>query len=159
MAGNRVSLAGRSGRIVSVGRTVAAVSGVREPAAPADRDTEIAELCERLLSLRRAADSLGAELQSTLDAVLGEPESTIGMLGKLKSGPRAGEAERSGGADAERRLLRAVFHEVPAPIFLLDCGSAVRRVNRQAATLLDMEPGSATGKPFTAFVDPTGPPR
>ena len=155
MAGNRVSLAGRSGRIVSVGRTVAAVSGVREPAAPADRDTEIAELCERLLSLRRAAESPGAELQSTLDAVLGELESTIGMLGKLKSGPRAGEAERSGGADAERRLLRAVFHEVPAPIFLLDCGSAVRRVNRQAATLLDMEPGSATGKPFTAFVDPT----
>ena len=147
--------AGGSGRTVGAGRTVAAVSGAREPAAPADRDAEIAELRGRLLLLRRAAESPGAELRCTLDAVLGELESAIGMLGKLKSGPRAGEAKRPGGADAERRLLRAVFQGVPAPIFLLDCDGAVRRVNRQAATLLDMEPGSATGRPFTAFVDPT----
>ena len=155
MARRRVSPAGGSGRTVtvSVGRTTAGVGGVREPAAPADRDAEIAELRERLLSVRRAAESPGAELRSTLNAVLGELESTVRMLGKLKSGPRAGEAERSGGADAERRLLRAVFQGVPAPIFLLDCDGAVRRVNRQAATVLGVQPGSATGKPFTAFAD------
>ena len=153
MARKRVSPAGGSSR--SVGRTVAAVSGLREPAAPTDRDAEIAELRERLLSLRHAAESPAAEPRSTLDAVLSELESTIGMLGKLKSGPRAGEAERADGADAERRLLRAVFQEVPAPIFLLEFDSAIRRVNRQAATLIDMDRGSATGKPFTAFVDPT----
>jgi PAS domain S-box-containing protein len=83
--------------------------------------------------------------------VLGELESTIAMVGKLKSGPRAGEAERPGGADAERRLLRAVFQVVPAPIFLLERDGAVRRVNRQAATVLGVQPGPATGKPFTAF--------
>ena len=155
MARRRVSPAGGSGRTVtiSVGRTVAGAGGVREPAAPADRDAGIAELRERLLSVRRAAESPGAELRSTLNTVLGELESTTGMLGKLKSGPLAGEAERSRGADAERRLLRAVFQGVPAPIFLLDCDGAVRRVNRRAATVLGVQPGSATGKPFTAFAD------
>ncbi len=153
MVRRRVSPAGGPGRAVTVsaGRAVAGAGGVREPAAPADRDAEIAQLRGRLLSARRAAGSPGAALRPTLNAVLGELESTIGMLGKLKSGPRAGEAERSRGADAERRLLRAVFQGVPAPIFLLDCDGAVRRVNRRAATVLGVQPGSATGKPFTAF--------
>ena len=97
----------------------------------------------------------GAEARSTLNAALGELGSTIAMVGKLKSGLRAGEAERPGGADAERRLLRAVFQVVPAPIFLLERDGAVRRVNRQAAaTVLGVQPGPATGKPFTAFAAP-----
>ena len=151
MTRTRVSPAGGSGRTVSAGRTVATASGVREPAASADPDAEMAALRERVLSLRRAAENPGTEARSTLDAVPGELESTIAMVGKLKSGPRAGEAERPGGADAERRLLRAVFQGVPAPIFLLDCDGAVRRVNRRAATVLGVQPGPATGKPFTAF--------
>ncbi|HUK70762.1 MAG TPA: SpoIIE family protein phosphatase [Streptosporangiaceae bacterium] len=127
---------------------------MREPAAPADLDPEIARLRARAQSLRSAADNPATGLRLTLDAVLGELESAMGMLGKLRSGPYLGAAGRAGGAEAERRLLRAVFQDVPAPIFLLEGDSAVRRVNRQAATLLDMEPGSATGKPFTSFVEP-----
>ncbi len=154
MTRTRVSPAGGSGRTVSAGRAVATASGVREPAVPADPDAEMAALRGRVPPLRRAAEGPCAEARSTLDAVLGELEATIAMVGKLKSGPRAGEAERPGGVDAERRLLRAVFQVVPAPIFLLERDGAVRRVNRQAATVLRVQPGSATGKPFTAFVDP-----
>ena len=129
---------------------------MREPAAPTDFDPEIAQLRERVQSLRGAAEGPASGLRSTLEVVLGELESAMGLLGKLRSSPHLGEAFGAGGAgaEAERRLLRAVFQEVPAPIFLLEGDTAIRRVNRQAATLLDMEPGSATGKPFTAFVDP-----
>ena len=89
-----------------------------------------------------------------MDAVLGELELTVGLLGKLRSGRSATETDRAGAADAERRLLRAVFQDVPAPIFLLERDFAVRRVNRQASALLGVDAGATTGKPFTALVDP-----
>ncbi len=56
----------------------------------------------------------------------------------------------------ERRLLRAVFQDAPAPIFLLETDGSVRRANRQAGGLLGVPPGYTTGKPFTAFVDLPG---
>ena len=91
---------------------------------------------------------------ATLNAALGELGSTIAIVGKLKSGLRAGEAERPGGADAERRLLRAVFRVVRAPIFLLERDGAVRRVDgRAAATVLGVRPAGHR-KPFTAFAAP-----
>lgn len=84
--------------------------------------------------------------------MLSELDLTVTMLGKLHTAVTPGEADRTEGSDAERRMLRAVFQEVPAPIFLLERDGVVRRVNRQAAGLLGTHPGSASGKPFTALV-------
>jgi PAS domain S-box-containing protein len=67
--------------------------------------------------------------------------------GGLGDGPAAG-------AHAERRLLRAVFQQAPVPLFLLDSGGTVRRVNEAAGELLGSGPGYATGKLFAAFIDP-----
>ena len=65
----------------------------------------------------------------------------------LGDGPAAG-------VHAERRLLHAVFQQVPVPLFLLDSGGTVRRVNEAAGELLGSGPGYATGKLFAAFIDP-----
>jgi serine phosphatase RsbU (regulator of sigma subunit) len=54
---------------------------------------------------------------------------------------------------AERRLLHAVFQQVPVPLFLLGQDGAVRRANAAASRLLGAGSGYPTGKLFTAFVD------
>jgi len=117
-----------------------------------DRDAEIAGLRERVGALRYSAELPEVELRPTLDAVLAELDLTIGMLGRLRSALEPGEVDRAEGAEAERRLLRAVFQEVPAPIFLLERDGLVRRVNRQAAALLGIDPGSTSGRPFTSLI-------
>ncbi len=129
--------------------------GLAVPPAGSGREAdEIAGLRARIGSLRDAAQVPGAELRPAMDAVLGELEFAVGLLGRLRQVPGAAEPEGGGAAEAERRLLRAVFQEVPAPIFLLERDFAVRRVNRQALALLGADAGSTTGMPFTAFVDP-----
>jgi serine phosphatase RsbU (regulator of sigma subunit)/GAF domain-containing protein len=124
------------------------------PDGPAATMGEIAGLRARIEALRDAAESSEADLRPTMDAVLGELEFAVGLLGKLRRRPGAAETEGAGAAEAERKLLRAVFQEVPAPIFLLERDFTVRRINRQALTLLGADAGSMTGRPFTAFVDP-----
>ncbi|HEY4462034.1 MAG TPA: SpoIIE family protein phosphatase, partial [Streptosporangiaceae bacterium] len=62
-------------------------------------------------------------------------------------------AERSEGSDRERALLRAVFAELPVPVFVLDHSGSVRRANRAAAELLGTSPAFVAGKPFPVFVD------
>lgn len=72
---------------------------------------------------------------------------------------RAAEAEqsssgaRSEAADGERRLLRTVFQDAPVPLFLLEHDGTVRRVNRQAGSLLKSSAGYLTGKPFPTLCD------
>jgi PAS domain S-box-containing protein len=114
---------------------------------------QAAELRDKARALRQAADAPGAKLRSLLDAVFTELDQAIGLLGKHEQERDEGTPARSDTADTERRLLRAVFQEVPAPIFLLERDGSIRRVNRQAAALLGTEPGSETGKPFTSLVD------
>lgn len=121
-------------------------------ALPADAITEIAVLRQRVGALRHSSELGEAELRSTLDSVLSELDLTVTMLGKLRSAVAVGEADRTEGSDAERRMLRAVFQEVPAPIFLLERDGVVRRINKKAAGLLGIDPGSASGKSFTALV-------
>jgi serine phosphatase RsbU (regulator of sigma subunit)/PAS domain-containing protein len=117
-------------------------------------NADLAGLRERIETLRGAAAAPDADLRPILNAVLGELELTIKSIEELR--PAAGQAglDRAGVAEAERRLLRAVFQEVPAPIFLLERDFAVRRVNRQAAALIGADTGATTGMPFTALVDP-----
>ncbi|MQA83127.1 MAG: SpoIIE family protein phosphatase [Streptosporangiales bacterium] len=53
----------------------------------------------------------------------------------------------------ERRVLPALFQELPLPVFLLDCGGAIRHANRGAVELLATAPGHVTGKSLPLLVD------
>jgi serine phosphatase RsbU (regulator of sigma subunit) len=73
------------------------------------------------------------------------------------AGPRAEgdeDARPKARADAERRLLQAVFQQVPVPLFLLGLDGTVRRANAAAGRLMGSGLGYPTGKRFTALVDP-----
>jgi serine phosphatase RsbU (regulator of sigma subunit)/PAS domain-containing protein len=122
-------------------------------------EIELAELETRVNELRQAAEIPGATLRPTLEAALVELELAVDMLTKVRARIATGSADetrRPGPGDVERRLLRAVFQDAPAPIFLLETDGTVRRANRQAGGLLGVPPGYTTGKPFTAFVDLSG---
>jgi serine phosphatase RsbU (regulator of sigma subunit)/PAS domain-containing protein len=101
--------------------------------------------------LRLAAALPGAELRPILDAALAELEAASDALISRK--PAAGERAPAGAVHAERRLLHAVFQQLPVPVFLLGQDTTIRRVNSAAARLLGSGPGYATGKQFTALVD------
>jgi PAS domain S-box-containing protein len=123
------------------------------PPPSAQLDDQVAELREKARALRQDADGDDAQLRPLLEAVFTELDLAIELIGKHEQDRDDGAHARSITSDTERRLLRAVFQEVPAPIFLLERDGSIRRVNRQAATLLGTEPGSETGKPFTSLVD------
>ncbi len=126
---------------------------------PAELHGAIAGLESRIGELRQAGQVPGAELRLTLEAALVELDLAVDMLGKLVGQLDAAQdskAQRPRSGDAERRLLRAVFLDAPAPIFLLEHDGTVRRINRQAGALLGTPPGYATGMPFTAFIDLQG---
>jgi serine phosphatase RsbU (regulator of sigma subunit)/PAS domain-containing protein len=101
--------------------------------------------------LRLAAALPGAELRPILDAALAELEAASEALTSRK--PAGGEQAPAGAVHAERRLLHAVFQQLPAPVFLLGQDMTIRRVNSAVARLLGSGPGYATGKQFTALVD------
>jgi PAS domain S-box-containing protein len=113
----------------------------------------VAGLSARYAALRQAAGSQGADHDGVLEAAFSELEEAIALLRGADSAPR-GDARDSGAlADAaERSLLRAVFQDAPAPLFLVARDGAVQRVNRAAGDLIGAKPGYATGRPFTAFV-------
>jgi serine phosphatase RsbU (regulator of sigma subunit)/PAS domain-containing protein len=113
---------------------------------------EISDLEGRIGELRQAAGMPAPDLRATLDAALVELELALAALRTLGTG-RTSAAGRSASAETERRVLRTVFQDAPVPLFLLDRDTSVRRVNRQAATLLGTSPGYVSGKQFTAFCD------
>ncbi|XVQ10314.1 SpoIIE family protein phosphatase [Spirillospora sp. CA-255316] len=113
---------------------------------------EISDLEGRIGELRQAAGMPAPDLRATLDAALVELELALTALRTIGTG-RTTAAGRSASAETERRVLRTVFQDAPVPLFLLDRDTSVRRVNRQAATLLGTSPGYVSGKQFTAFCD------
>ena len=62
-------------------------------------------------------------------------------------------SRHSDAVDRERTLLRAVFGELPVPVFVLDDGGFIRRANGAAAELLGTSTAYMAGKPFPVFVD------
>jgi serine phosphatase RsbU (regulator of sigma subunit)/PAS domain-containing protein len=129
------------------------------PVDPAELRGAIDGLESRIGALRQAGQVPGAELRLTLEAALVELDLAVDMLGKLAGqldAVRGSKPQGPKSGDAERRLLRAVFLDAPAPIFLLEHDGTVRRINRQAGELLGTPPGYATGMPFTAFIDLQG---
>ncbi|HEY7145245.1 MAG TPA: SpoIIE family protein phosphatase [Streptosporangiaceae bacterium] len=115
-------------------------------------EQEITLLRARFDALRQSAAMPGAQLPQLLDAAFAELDGAIDLAASLQGGGQPG-GPRSGVADAERQLLRAVFQDAPAPLFLLERDGTIRRANRRAAELLGSRPGYATGKLLTAFVD------
>lgn len=113
---------------------------------------EISDLEGRIGELRQAAGVPEPDLRATLDAALVELELALTVL-RTMGGEQAGEAGESTAAENERRVLRTVFQDAPVPLFLLDRTASVRRVNRQAATLLGTSSGYESGKQFTAICD------
>ncbi|GAA1871750.1 SpoIIE family protein phosphatase [Actinomadura bangladeshensis] len=113
---------------------------------------EISDLEGRIGELRQAAGIPEPDLRATLDAALVELELALTVL-RTMGGEQTGEQGGSAAAENERRVLRTVFQDAPVPLFLLDRTTSVRRVNRQAATLLGTSSGYVSGKQFTAFCD------
>lgn len=62
-------------------------------------------------------------------------------------------SRHSDAVDRKRTLLRAVFGELPVPVFVLDDGGFIRRANGAAAQLLGTPTAYMAGKPFPVFVD------
>ena len=120
----------------------------------------MAELRARHEALQQTATMPGADLRPLLDAALAELDGAIDALGTAQSQPpAAGKDERAAGSvHAERRLLHAVFQEVPTPLFVLGQDGTVRRANPAASALLGAARGYPTGKPFSALVEPAGRP-
>jgi len=116
---------------------------------------ELADLTARRDALRQTAGLEAANLRPTLDAALAELDAAIDALAAAQDGNAAGPPDETAmdALHAERRLLRALFHEAPVALILVERDGTVRRVNQAAGALLDTGSGYATGRPFTAFVD------
>ena len=116
---------------------------------------ELADLTARRDALRQAAALGGANLREALDAALSELDAAIDALAAAQDGSQSGPPDGAAldALHAERRLLRALFHEAPVPLILVERDGTVRRVNQAAGELLDTGSGYATGRPFRAFVN------
>src|SRR5215469_2066399 len=126
-----------------------------EPAGSVSARKELADLAARRDALRQAATLGDASLRPTLDAALAELDAAIDALATAHDGTGDGPPDDAAldALHAERRLLRALFHEAPVALILVERDGAVRRVNQAAGELLGTGSGYATGRPFTAFVN------
>ena len=116
---------------------------------------QVAGLSARYAALRQAAGSKAADRSGVLEAAFTELEEAIDLLRRAEPTGSAPSDARDPGApadNAERSLLRAVFQDAPAPLFLVAQDGTVQRVNRAAGDLIGAKPGYATGRPFSAFV-------
>jgi serine phosphatase RsbU (regulator of sigma subunit)/PAS domain-containing protein len=125
------------------------------PDASVSARKELADLAARRDALRQAAALEGANLRPTLDAALAELDAAIDALAAAQDGGGAVPPDEAAldALHAERRMLRALFHEAPVALILVELDGTVRRVNQAAGALLDTGSGYATGRPFTAFVN------
>ena len=104
--------------------------------------------------MRQAAGLPGAELGQLLEAALAELDGAVQALAGAEDGASGGpNGDPADGPNAERRLLQAVFQQVPVPLFLLGLDGTVRRANSAAGQLVGSRSGYPTGKLLTAFID------
>jgi serine phosphatase RsbU (regulator of sigma subunit)/PAS domain-containing protein len=118
-----------------------------------DTPDQVAALTARYAALRRAAGSKSADPGGVLEAAFTELEGAIDLLRGDGAAARDPREPGTPADTAERSLLRAVFQDAPAPLFLVARDGTVQRVNRAAGDLIGAKPGYATGRPFGAFVD------
>jgi serine phosphatase RsbU (regulator of sigma subunit)/PAS domain-containing protein len=117
-----------------------------------DLERELDGIRSRRDALRHSAALPGAQAQQLMSRAFAELDAAIEVGEKLQSGSAGNPSAEA--ADAERRLLREMFQHAPVPMFLLEHAGGIRRANRRAGQLLGTQPGSATGRLLTAFVDP-----
>jgi PAS domain S-box-containing protein len=118
-----------------------------------EKPDQVAALTARYAALRRAAGSKSADPGGVLEAAFTELEGAIDLLRGDGAAARDPREPGTPADTAERSLLRAVFQDAPAPLFLVAQDGTVQRVNRAAGDLIGAKPGYATGRPFGAFVD------
>jgi serine phosphatase RsbU (regulator of sigma subunit)/PAS domain-containing protein len=120
-----------------------------------EQASEATGLKTRVGALRHAAGMPEAEPRSLLDAALAELDAAVTALEVTGAGESPeGETAGQHGPTADRRLLQAIFQQVPVALFLLGADGAVRRANSAAAELVGATPGYATGRSFAALVEP-----
>jgi serine phosphatase RsbU (regulator of sigma subunit)/PAS domain-containing protein len=116
-----------------------------------------ADLARRRDALRHAAAMPGADPRGLLEATFAELDAAVDAMTKLVESDTGAADPAAGGPaaslSAERGLLRAVFQNVPAALFLLEPDGTIRRANAKAGDLIGAPPGYATGRPLTAFID------
>src|SRR5438046_2304325 len=93
---------------------------------------ELADLAARRDALRQAARLGDASLRPTLDAALAELDAAIDALAAAHNGAGGGPPDDAAldALHAERRLLRALFHEAPVALILVERDGAVPRAGR-----------------------------
>jgi serine phosphatase RsbU (regulator of sigma subunit)/PAS domain-containing protein len=118
--------------------------------------TDLGDLAGRRDALRQAAAMPGADPRALLDAAFAELDAAVEALTKVTEAgqPECAPAAQPDSLSAERTLLRAVFQNAPAPLFVLEPDGTVRRANSRAGHMIGAAPGYATGRALTAFVDP-----
>jgi phosphoserine phosphatase RsbU/P len=123
-------------------------------AGPREQAGEAARLKARSEALRQAAGLPGAGLGPLLEAALAELDGAVEALAGAEDRASGGlGGDPADGPHAERRLLQAVFQQVPVPLFLLGLDGTVRRANAAAGRLVGSRSGYPTGKLLTAFFD------
>jgi serine phosphatase RsbU (regulator of sigma subunit)/PAS domain-containing protein len=125
---------------------------MQQAAGRPDPDRELAQLRARRDALHQSAARPGARAGELLADALAELDAAIGTVEKLRPGDSGPLPAAE--TDAERRLLQDMFQNAPVPLFLLERGGVIRRTNLRAGQLLGAQPGYATGRLLTAFVDP-----
>ncbi len=122
---------------------------------PDGLQADLADLARRREALRQAIAMPGADTRALLDAAYAELDAAAELVTKLAEAgrPDTAPAAQPDSVTAERALLRAVFQNAPAPLFVLELDGTVRRANARAGQLIGAAPGYATGRSLTAFVD------
>jgi serine phosphatase RsbU (regulator of sigma subunit)/PAS domain-containing protein len=134
--------------------------GVDKPGAPVPSESsaraDAAGLASRAAGLRQAARLPRAQPQLLLDAALAELDAAVAALDRGGGAPDAADGgQGSAGAHTDRRLLHAIFTATPLPLYVVDRDGTVLRANTAASELLGAGPGYATGRSFTALIEPT----
>lgn len=110
---------------------------------------------ERRIEELRAAQALPADqLRPAFEATLLELDQAVQRLWPVHRTLTERQGKGTEHSKREAQLLRAVFHEFPVPVLLLDRDCVVRRLNRGATDLIGAGPGYATGRPLTGFITP-----
>lgn len=120
---------------------------------PAEQTSDAADFKRRVTALRQAAGMPEAQPAPLLDAALAELEAAVSELDRLDA---LGQPDDGGSpqASSDRRLLHAIFQQAPVALFVLGRDGAVRRANTAAAELVGAAQGYATGRSFSALVEP-----
>lgn len=125
------------------------------PSDPTNFDREVADFQDRLEELR-SAHALRPQDDPVVVAAFLELETAAEELrvAHEELATRGEEVStRQPSADRDRQLTRAVFRELPLPMFLLDREGRIRRLNNRAAEVLSTTTDYASGKPLPAFIE------